>query len=166
MNKIMTYFNMIVMDPPWKFSDRLSMSDVRRGAEANYSTLTLQEIKDLPIEKLADPDGCILALWCPSSLIKEGLEVMSAYGFTFKQTYIWVRTKKQKSLTKDIRKGFIELIKKVGRKAIKLDGSLMTFKDFDYVLDETVLDFGMGRLFRQTHEICLIGTNNNKIYKK
>ncbi len=24
----------------------------------------------------------------------------------------------------------------------------------------------MGRLFRQTHEICLIGTNNNKIYKK
>ena len=28
-----------------------------------------------------------------------------------------------------------------------------------------ILAFGMGRLFRQTHEICLIGTNNNKIYK-
>ena len=27
------------------------------------------------------------------------------------------------------------------------------------------LAFGMGRLFRQTHEICLIGTSNNKIYK-
>jgi N6-adenosine-specific RNA methylase IME4 len=32
-----------------------------------------------------------------------------------------------------------------------------------YNLD--ILGFGMGRLFRQTHEICLIGTNNNKIYK-
>ena len=29
-----------------------------------------------------------------------------------------------------------------------------------------MLAFGMGRLFRQTHEICLIGTNNNNIYKK
>ena len=28
-----------------------------------------------------------------------------------------------------------------------------------------MLSFGMGRLFRQTHEICLIGINNTKIYK-
>jgi N6-adenosine-specific RNA methylase IME4 len=30
----------------------------------------------------------------------------------------------------------------------------------------SILSFGMGRLFRQTHEICLIGTSNNKIYTK
>jgi N6-adenosine-specific RNA methylase IME4 len=29
-----------------------------------------------------------------------------------------------------------------------------------------MLAFGMGRLFRQTHEICLIGTSDNKIYKR
>lgn len=30
----------------------------------------------------------------------------------------------------------------------------------------TMLSFGLGRIYRQSHEICLIGTSNNKIYQK
>lgn len=160
-------FSIIVADPPWSFSDSLKMSDVARGASSNYSTMTISDIKALPINNLADSDGAILALWVPSSLLQEGLDTMKAWGFAHKQTYVWVKTKKIKSLTDDLKKDFLKLIRKVRIKALKLeDGKPMTYNDFDFTLEPSMLAFGMGRLFRQTHEICLIGTNSNKIYKK
>lgn len=159
-------FQVIVADPAWDFGDSLRMSSVPRGAKANYNTMTISQIKDLPVKGIADPDGAFLALWVPSSLLQEGLDVLSAWGFQHKQTYIWVKTKKNTTLIRDMRKSFVELVKKVGRKALRLDGKPITYKDFDFVMDSSLLAFGMGRLFRQAHEICLIGINNNKIYKK
>lgn len=121
----------IIADPPWSFSDRLQMSDVKRGADANYQVLSNEDIKALPVEALAGEDA-VLALWVPSSLLSVGLDVMLAWGFEQKQTVIWVKTKK-----------IVAFIEKVGE----------------------ILGFGMGRLFRQTHEIVLIGTRGN-VYDK
>ena len=91
----MQKFQVIVADPPWSFSDSLNMSDVARSAKANYNTMTIGQIKDLKVKEITSPDGAILALWVPSSLLQEGLDVMKAWGFKHKQTYIWVKTKKQ-----------------------------------------------------------------------
>jgi N6-adenosine-specific RNA methylase IME4 len=156
-------FQVICIDPPYQFSDKLSMSDVKRGAEANYSTLTLQELKELPIDKIADPEGCVLAIWCPSSLIKDGLELMDAYGFQCKQSYVWVKTKKQTSLKKLATKDTLSLVKKLSKspKDLIKEALNLSFKAGDWLLS-----FGLGRLFRQVHEICLIGINNTKIYTK
>ena len=150
----MQKFQVIVADPPWSFSDSLNMSDVARSAKANYNTMTIGQIKDLKVKEITSPDGAILALWVPSSLLQEGLDVMKAWGFKHKQTYIWVKTKKQP---------FLILLKSLfkGLKQEKFDIKNL-FKGFS--LNDT-LAFGMGRLFRQTHEICLIGVSNNKLYK-
>lgn len=123
------------MDPPYGFSDKLLMSEVKRSASSNYSVMTNQDILDLDIESLADPSGCLLALWVPSSLLQLGLDAMKKYGFQMKQTFVWVKIKKDPfaKLSKDL---------------------------------NTTLNMGMGRLFRNTHEICLIGINNSKIYQK
>lgn len=88
-------FTCIVCDPPYAFSDKLNQSDVARGAEANYTTMTIDKIKDLPIKEIAAEDGAILALWVPSSLLQEGLDIMNAWGFKHKQTYVWVKSKKK-----------------------------------------------------------------------
>lgn len=151
------------MDCPWDFSDQLTMSDVARGAKANYSTMTLDDIKALDIKSLADPDGCVLALWVPSSLLQEGLDTMKAYGFNQKQTYIWVKTKKNP--LENVGK-LITSIKDVPTKEnFKVFKNII--KDIVFRADVSqVLSMFLGRLFRQSHEICLIGTNNNKIYKK
>lgn len=128
-------YALIAIDPPWSFDDALKMSDVARGASSNYNTMTNKDILDLDVQSLADPSGCLLALWVPSSLLQLGLDVMKSYGFQMKQTFVWVKTKKDpfKKLSKDL---------------------------------NTTLNMGMGRLFRNTHEICLIGINNSKIYQK
>lgn len=151
-------FQVIVADPPWVFGDLLKMSDVARGAQANYNTMTISKIKEMPIASVSDPDGAILALWVPSSLLQEGLDVMKAWGFSHKQTYIWVKTKKEplKILNKQIKQSLKKLLGK-STDISKIVG------DFD--LNDS-LGFFMGRLFRQTHEICLIGINHKNIYKK
>src|SRR5271154_98257 len=94
-------FNVIVADPPWSFSDTLTMSEVKRGADANYNTLSIQDLCALPVSQLADPQGCLLALWVPSALLKEGIEVMEAWNFDLKQSFIWAKSKKD-PLTKPI----------------------------------------------------------------
>jgi len=156
-------FKVIVADCPWPFKDTLKMSDVARGASSNYSVMSISDIRQLPVKALAHPDGAILALWVPSSLLQEGLDTMKDWGFAHKQTYIWVKTKKE-PLTK-----IIDTTISIVKAAVEIPTNKRKKWTVLAVLKECkdigMLAFGMGRLFRQTHEICLIGTSNNKIYK-
>lgn len=173
----MQKFQVIVADPPWSFKDSLKMSDVPRGAEANYKIMKLVDIKNLPIKDFADPNGSILALWVPSSMLQDGLDTMRAWGYTHKQTYVWVKIKKDP--LEKVRKIFFDVwkdgAKKLGnhtekswKSYLKNLGSQLSIIDWTKgkLFVQDMLAFGMGRLFRQSHEICLIGTNNNKVYKK
>ena len=126
-------YNVICADPPWNFSDPLVMSGVKRGAISQYRTLNLNDIKNLDVSSIAEDDA-VLILWVPSSMLQDGLDVMKSWGFAQKQTYIWVKIKKNLKLPK-----------------------------IKYINE--ILAFFMGRLFRQTHEIALIGTKG-KIYSK
>lgn len=140
-------YRTIVSDPPWSFDDELKkMKDgTARSAASQYNTLPTSVIEKLPVNKLVEPDGSLLALWVPSVLLEDGLRVMRAWGFDFKQTWIWVKCKKVEPMSKKMKK-LLEEIERTG--------------DFDLLLA-----FGMGRLFRQTHEIALIGTTSTKIYQ-
>jgi N6-adenosine-specific RNA methylase IME4 len=153
-------FRVIVADCPWPFKDSLKMSDVKRGSESNYSVMTISDIEQLPIKALAHKDGAILALWVPSSLLQEGLNTMKAWGFAHKQTYVWVKSKKIDNIKKALFKTALDICDDLENKIPKLKA----FRNFTINLHAS-LAFGMGRLFRQTHEICLIGTSNNQIYK-
>jgi N6-adenosine-specific RNA methylase IME4 len=60
---------------------------------SRYSTLTLQEIKEIPVP-LAAVEQSHLYLWVPNALLKEGLEVMEAWGFQYKTNLIWHKIRK------------------------------------------------------------------------
>ena len=129
----MEKFDIIVADPPWHFDDALKMDNIKRSAQSQYKTMNLFDIMELPIANIANPEGCLLALWVPSSMLQDGLNVMSKWGFKFKQTFIWVKLKNSYNEEKNI---------------------------------NLITKFGMGRLFRQSHEIALLGTSGKSIYKK
>jgi N6-adenosine-specific RNA methylase IME4 len=159
------HFEIIVMDPPWSFNDKLMHSKIKRGASSHYSTLTIDDIKNLPIKELADDNGCLLALWCPSSLLVNGIHLMEYYGFQLKQTFVWVKSKK------DPFGNLFDTIKKLP--IVQKEISKQTIKDtIEEVKIEcnlqlnNFLQFNMGRLFRASHEIALIGINSTGIYKK
>lgn len=153
-------FSVIVADPPWSFKDTLKMSDVKRGAQAQYDTMTMQQIREMPVNKACNPAGAVLCLWVPGSLLQEGLDTMKAWGFDHKQTYVWVKTKKNKfeRFTKWIKKSILKH-QQIAYDKFAYDRAIKAIIDslprIDLVEE---LAFGMGRLFRQSHEICLVGT--------
>ena len=90
------FYRVLVVDPPWMFGDPLKRmkKKTKRSAESNYATMSLDEIKSLDVASVADPSGCVLALWVPSSMLIDGIEVAHSWGFVPKQTFVWVKTKK------------------------------------------------------------------------
>lgn len=86
-------YKVIYADPPWQFSDaKLN----RGGAERHYPTQSDEWIKSLPVSYLADDDS-LLFLWASWAKLPEALEVMKAWGFTYKTcAFTWAK-KNQKS---------------------------------------------------------------------
>lgn len=60
---------------------------------SRYPTMKLEEIKQLPVEELAEAQSH-LYLWVPNALLPEGLEVMRAWGFQYKTNIIWEKVRK------------------------------------------------------------------------
>lgn len=86
-------FGTILADPPWRFSNRTGKMAPERRRLSRYSTMTVEEIMELPVAQLAAPQ-CHLYLWVPNALIREGLEVMKRWGFTYKTNMIWYKIRK------------------------------------------------------------------------
>lgn len=64
---------------------------IRRRGGVPYPTMTLNEIKELPISMIADKD-CSLFLWVTMPMLQEGLEVIKAWGFDYKTcAFTWVK---------------------------------------------------------------------------
>jgi len=94
----MKKYQIIYADPPWKYQRGKSMGTNFQGAaDAQYDCMPLEEIKNLPIKDLSD-ENCILFLWATFPLLKEALEVVEAWGFTYKTLgFSWIKTNKDGS---------------------------------------------------------------------
>lgn len=55
--------------------------------------MTLDDICGMPVEVHAD-DPAHLYLWVPNALLREGLDVMHAWGFTYKTNLVWYKVRK------------------------------------------------------------------------
>lgn len=86
----MKKYSVILADPPWAFR-AWSNKGMGRSAEQHYSTMRLEDIKALPVADLAAED-CVLFLWATFPMLKEALEVIDTWGFTYKTVaFTWVK---------------------------------------------------------------------------
>jgi N6-adenosine-specific RNA methylase IME4 len=86
-------FGTIVADPPWQFTNRTGKVAPEHRRLSRYATLTLENIKTLPVQQAA-ADVCHLYLWVPNALLPEGLAVMEAWGFKYKSNLVWHKIRK------------------------------------------------------------------------
>ena len=86
-------YKTIYADPPWQFSNRTGKMAPEHKRLSRYSTMKLEDIKKLPVDKAAD-EKCHLYLWVPNALLPEGLAVMKAWGFEYKTNIIWEKVRK------------------------------------------------------------------------
>ena len=82
----MTKYNIIYADPAWNYDENWGNG----SAHHHYESMTVDEIKNLPIKEIADKN-CHLYLWYTNSFVREAHEVCDTWGFKYKQTLTWVK---------------------------------------------------------------------------
>ena len=86
-------FATILADPPWRFQNSTGKVAPEHKRLARYPTMTLDDIRGLPVEDVA-AETAHLYLWVPNALLPEGLDVMRAWGFSYKSNLIWHKVRK------------------------------------------------------------------------
>jgi N6-adenosine-specific RNA methylase IME4 len=81
-------FNVILADPPWRYQ---FVETESRAIENHYPSMELEEIKALRIP--SDTDS-VLYLWATAPKLEEALQVLNAWGFTYKTCAVWDKERK------------------------------------------------------------------------
>jgi N6-adenosine-specific RNA methylase IME4 len=91
-----TRYATIAADPAWSFAVR-SPKGEGRSASQHYATMSLDAIKALPVADWAAKDS-VLLLWAIDPMLPQALDVMRAWGFTFKTVgFYWTKTNRDGS---------------------------------------------------------------------
>lgn len=84
-------YRCIVIDPPWQIKkiDR----DVRphQGQFLDYPTMTIDQIRVLPVPDLAHEDGCHLYLWTTQKYLPDALALLVSWDFHYQCLMTWVK---------------------------------------------------------------------------
>lgn len=126
------HFGAILADPPWKFTGYVKDQNPAssRSASRHYNTMTLDQIKAMPVAALAKPEGSHLFLWVTGPHLKQGIEVLEAWGYRYSgMGFVWLK----------LRRG--------------LAGEQMSFS----LAIEREFHFGMGHTTRKNAEFVLLG---------
>jgi N6-adenosine-specific RNA methylase IME4 len=80
-------YRTILADPPWSINQKGS-----RGAVKHYDLMPLSAIMAMPVADLVEGNSH-LYLWTPNNIIPEALQVVNAWGFTYRNTLVWGKPK-------------------------------------------------------------------------
>lgn len=80
-------YGVIVADPPWRF-EPFGPNGMDRAADNHYPTETTESIKAMTVPAA---DNCVLFLWSTVPMLLDALSVLTAWGFTYKSQFVWVK---------------------------------------------------------------------------
>lgn len=71
-------YDIILADPPWSYRDKANSG--KRGAEHKYPCMSLDDLKQLPVQDIA-ADNCVLFMWHVPVMPLEAIALVQAWGF-------------------------------------------------------------------------------------
>ena len=87
-------YSVIYADPPWQYKV-WSEKGKGRSAENHYPTMQKTDIQNIPVERITSKDA-VLFLWVTAPCLIEGIELIKAWGFTYKTVaFTWVKRNKK-----------------------------------------------------------------------
>lgn len=84
-----TRYSTIVLDPPWDWDDEGDHEQLGR-ARPTYDTMSLDEIKAMPVEKQVE-DNAHIYLWITNRSLYKGFALLEAWGFRYITTLTWCK---------------------------------------------------------------------------
>lgn len=82
-------YNLIYADPPWQYTFGF---DIHGAADRHYATMSIDDLCNLPIRDLAE-DNAVLFLWTTSPKLFDAHDVIKAWGFEYKTSFVWDKVK-------------------------------------------------------------------------
>ena len=139
-------FTTILADPPWRYGDQGSR------AATPYPTMSVREIRDMPIRALA-ADNALLLLWTTASFREHAYPIARAWGFEPKTELVWVKGGPSLELPKLAEafeawrdfKGSVGGRLVIPKAAVQLARGAVSFRP----------TLGMGHYLRVAHEVAL-----------
>ena len=83
-------YRVIYADPPWQYGN--VMPDYVTEQADYYTLLTVAEVAALPVKEMAQ-ENAVLFLWVTSPILEESFQVVNAWGFKYKSSFIWDKVK-------------------------------------------------------------------------
>ena len=78
-----------MIDPPWDWGDEGDINQLGR-AKPDYATMSFEELKKLPIDKLTKKDSHIY-LWITNRSLPKGFELLKEWGFRYITCLTWCK---------------------------------------------------------------------------
>jgi len=91
------HYDIIKADPAWLFKLRSEKGE-DKSPQAQYSCMTIDEIRALRVGDLAASSGCILWLYCTNPMLIEGISTLKAWGFKYVSAGSWAKKYPDKKL--------------------------------------------------------------------
>ena len=88
-------YDIIYMDPPWKYSSKAvkTRSGRQQSLEGDhYPTMSIKELKELQVNELTNKDSLIY-MWVTSPFVALGIDIAKHWGFDYSTVaFIWDKT--------------------------------------------------------------------------
>ena len=97
-------YRVFYADPPWKYGN--TMPEYFTDQADHYSLMTITELCELPVQELA-LDDAVLFLWVTSPILEEAFEVIKAWGFKYKTSFVWDKIKHNMGHYNSVRHEFL-----------------------------------------------------------
>jgi len=100
-------YKIVYADPPWQYRDTCEDGAIQgKGADKHYPTMTISELCNLPVKNFTT-ENSVLFLWVTSPLLKECWPVINSWGFEYKSSFIWDKTKHNMGHYNSVRHEFL-----------------------------------------------------------
>jgi len=83
-------YRIVYADPPWQYGN--AMPEYVTEPQDYYSLMSTLDICNMPVKEITE-ENAVLFLWSTSPHLPEALEVVKAWGFKYKTTFIWDKIK-------------------------------------------------------------------------
>ena len=79
-------FGVIIADPPWRYGNK----GVQGAAEKKYETMSISELRDMPVNNMAKTDA-VLIMWATWPLLADAITLFDSWGFAYKTGLPWIK---------------------------------------------------------------------------
>lgn len=85
------FFRLIYVDFPWQH-ESWSAKGEKKSRRKHYPCIATKDAYDWPLKKtLADPAGCIWAMWARDDMLDQAIDLGRAWGLAYKTKADWVK---------------------------------------------------------------------------